>query len=251
VFFTYIASSERDISYAGSLGAVTVIIILAGQEINLIYAVGRTLEVLTGISIALLISASIFPIYALKVLRHKTSKNLGFLADLYQEIIDSPAQLDTAKTELLEEKISKGLLVQQKLIAESSAEHRKKHLQTQELNNLLYCQRRIYRLTHTVQSIALESADSLATIKQIKAITEFHHMFIDTLRALADYAPLNKRQTLLADLSKLLDDIAIEINKLTEDKTNSVSVGIHAWWFCIQVLVKQINEMARILAKLN
>lgn len=82
IIFAYIASSHGDISYAGTLGGVTVILVLTGQQVGILTAIQRGCYILIGIIIALLVSRFIFPIHARDRLRYHVAaalRNLGAL----------------------------------------------------------------------------------------------------------------------------------------------------------------------------
>lgn len=88
VFFTYIASvGDNNISYAGTLGGVTVILTLTATEVTPQLALERGGYIVIGIVIALLVSRFIFPIHARESLRFGVAVVLRQLQRMYFETI--------------------------------------------------------------------------------------------------------------------------------------------------------------------
>jgi hypothetical protein len=83
IFFSYIAGGQGDVSYAGTLGGVTVILILSGQSVGIAEALHRGFCITMGVIIALIISRTIFPFHARNRLRYRIVTTLRNLSELY------------------------------------------------------------------------------------------------------------------------------------------------------------------------
>ena len=83
----YIATASSKFMYAGVLGCVTVSIILFSKEVTLIIAFFRTLEVILGVLIAIIINRFIFPIRASDRLYFSFSETLLLLKTLHERLI--------------------------------------------------------------------------------------------------------------------------------------------------------------------
>src|SRR4029078_5567726 len=62
--FSYFAIGQESFGYAWTLGAVTTVIIMLGQNPTLFFATQRFLEISAGLLIAALVSQFILPIHA-------------------------------------------------------------------------------------------------------------------------------------------------------------------------------------------
>ncbi len=84
--FSYIADSPGYLSDAGPLGAVTVVIILIGQNPSYTTALDRFLEISLGILIALLVSRFIWPLHSRTQLRYIMKNTLQDLKILSEQL---------------------------------------------------------------------------------------------------------------------------------------------------------------------
>jgi uncharacterized membrane protein YccC len=84
--FSYIADSPGYLSEAGPLGAVTVVIILIGQNPGYLSVLSRFLEISLGIVIALLVSRFIWPLHSRTQLRYIITTTLQDLKKLSEQL---------------------------------------------------------------------------------------------------------------------------------------------------------------------
>lgn len=162
--FSYLATSQENMSYAGTLGAVTTAIIMLGQQPTVIFALERFLEISLGILIASLVSQFILPIHARSHLRRSQALTLKQLRDYYTAAMINQTS-ETAPTDYheLDETIVKTLLKQRQLAKESAPERFGEAFDTNYFMQTLYSEREILRAV-TFMHIALTHIDNLAAI---------------------------------------------------------------------------------------
>lgn len=120
-FFGYVATGEKTYAEIGSLGVVTVIIILIGKDPTLRSALDRFLEISIGILIAALVSQFFFPVHARKHLRELQAKTIRQLRTFY--LVTQVKDVDRPEDYLkLEEDIAKLLIKQRQLSVEAARE---------------------------------------------------------------------------------------------------------------------------------
>jgi uncharacterized membrane protein YccC len=119
--FSYLGTGNENLSYAGTLGAVTTAIIMLGQTPTVTFAAERFLEISVGILIATLVSQFILPIHARTHLRKAQIKTLEKMRDYYQLSIMTAHDPDN-DFYALDEDIVKSLLRQRQLANESRRE---------------------------------------------------------------------------------------------------------------------------------
>ncbi len=122
--FSYIATGQEIFALAGTLGAVTTIIIMLDPQPTLTLAAERFFEISIGVLIATVVSQFILPIHARTHLRRAQASTLEKIRNYYSLIMIIP----TTQTEILDipdldEQIVKSLLKQRQLVKESSGEH--------------------------------------------------------------------------------------------------------------------------------
>lgn len=117
IFFGYIASGQGDISYAGTLGGVTVILILSGQNVGIAEAMHRGFCITMGVVIALLISRTVFPFHARDHLYYRMVTTLRNLSRLY--LVSIKLQLENTAYYRLGAKIAKHIAEQPRLLHEA------------------------------------------------------------------------------------------------------------------------------------
>ena len=119
--FSYFATSQENLSYAGTLGAVTTAIIMLGQQPTLFFALQRCLEISVGLFIATLVSQFILPIHARTHLKRTQAITLEQLREYYVTYLIT-RDIDTFQHEALDDTIVKSLTKQRQLAKESVRE---------------------------------------------------------------------------------------------------------------------------------
>lgn len=180
--FSFLATSQENLGYAGTLGAVTVPIILLGQHPTAFFAVSRFLEISVGLLIATLVSQFILPIHARSHLRRAQVATVNQLIDYYREtIVNTTADVPHEERD---EAIVKSILKQRSLAKESVREPLGKRFDPEHFADALYCEREILRAI-TFMHLAQTHLPNHSAFT-FPALTQFHDDVLSTLTAIAE-----------------------------------------------------------------
>lgn len=243
-FFSYIATSEENWSYMGTLGAVTTIIILFGHPPNVAFAVTRFLEISTGIVIAALVSQFIFPIHARKHLRRAQAATLTQLRDFYETAIVN-RKTNSAEKQSMEtdELINKSLIKQRTLAKDSARELIGKRFDPTHFARSLYCEREMLRAVHFMDMAFHQIKDVQILYANPSPLAPFNQAALQALTVLIRV--LRTNQT--ADAHIHLPQIAPLSAALREHTAFSVSnqnLYIDGFLFSAEVFIRNMHELA-------
>lgn len=121
--FVWLAGSPGSLSYVGTLGAATVMIILMGGHVSIELAESRVFEIIMGVLISLAVSMMVFPVRAGHLLVDNMVEIFRKLAVLYQTALlpeSNPADLGSFPS--IEDAIRKLLATHERLIREARRE---------------------------------------------------------------------------------------------------------------------------------
>lgn len=141
--FSWIATSQENLAYAGTLGAVTVPIILLGQHPSLFFAFARCLEISLGLLIAAVVSQFVLPIHARAHLKRAQIATLTQLTEYFQT--STNPDISDLHYEDRDEAIVKSLLKQRQLAKESTREPIGQRYNPQHFSECLHAEREILR----------------------------------------------------------------------------------------------------------
>lgn len=252
MFFTFIASSGGNISYAGTLGGVTVILTLTGTQADVSLAVMRGLSIVTGIVIALLVSRFIFPIHARERLRKHVAQTLRNLHEFYLMTVqigispNAPAVLGSA----LDKIIVDDLTVQQQLLREAIAGSRyfKRH-QKSLFEEIIYIERKIYRLMFFICKELSEDQNVAKMISKIPGIVDLHLAIENSLNHLADCIENCTAPQADPRFHNLLHTIMKITENLQSERDTQRMLDEHSFLFFLEQLVKEIDTLYKVLGK--
>jgi uncharacterized membrane protein YccC len=144
--FSYIATAGKDtLSYFGTMGGVTLAIILLGtREPSFDFAAARFLEITVGIFIATMVSQFVFPIHAKTHLQKAQAETMRKLIEFYDKtLISDVVSVQTAEEH--DEEIVKSLLKQRQLEKEVSKDLFHSSFNTGQFAQYLFYERQILR----------------------------------------------------------------------------------------------------------
>lgn len=179
--FSFIATSQKDLYVVGgTLGSVTIVIILLGVNPTLQSAGLRFLEIVAGISIALLVSRFVFPLHASRLCKRDFIDGFQSVTQHYQHQI---VQLnnDPTQTAETEEKLFNAFVKQRKLINEMIAELGKFHAQVNHYQLLLESERKLVRNINLIYYCLKFLPDELAHILAEQTLAPFHEWFFHNM----------------------------------------------------------------------
>lgn len=248
--FSYIATSEKSYSDAGTLGAVTVVIVLVGKEPTLTMAFERFIEISAGILIAALVSQFVLPIHArrhLKLLQADTIRQLRafYLATL---LTDQTTE-NIESYQVLDELIVKSLIKQRKLATDAEREHFGAVFNVKRFKQLLSCEKEILRAIIFMHYAYRASPDSKKLFSNMNSLREFHDLICQALDKIADCIETKKVKRItvkLPNIDPLRETIERGIKKFSADDI----VYANGYLFCAEILVSQVQRLSALVIPL-
>jgi len=255
IIFTYIASGYGDISYAGTLGGVTVILVLTGQHIGIETAIQRGFYILIGIAIALLVSRFIFPIHARDRFRYHVTLTLRNLSRLYAANVQLDESLkkavDSTANSALSFQIADDIANQPRLIHEAVIGSRAFAANKASFTEILHGEHSLNRLINLMYLSLYEADSTIIVKKQLAAVEELHTIIVNGLNYLADCLESLQKPQVVVNLSEVLGRITKVVEDLPE-KTNAHQLIMeHSFLFFMEQIVKELENMRKLIAKVN
>lgn len=234
LFFSFIATSTKSYNESGTLGAVTVIIILFGQNPTVQTGIERFSEISLGILIAALISQFIFPIHAKTLLQRNQATTLKKIRVFYLNLfLNHPSPNNSNILGNLDEEIVKSLIMQRKLAGEARKEKMGKRFNINYFHQSLWCEKEIIRSIIFMFYAYQQSAD-LIIGDNLLLLEKFHQEIADTLENISSSIEQNK---IPAD---------VFISNLTPLKSEE-RISVNAFIFCAEILVERLHKIVSLL----
>lgn len=147
--FTYIAQNPK-YRQVGMLSAVTLTILLASRGPNESVILWRSLDILLGVSLALLVSRFILPIRASRQLRFQLADSVEQLGDLFTMAASSEEKPES-DYEVIEDRIASGFMAQRQSLPLAQLENRNVRQGKACLQNMMRSQRALLGLCRTLR----------------------------------------------------------------------------------------------------
>ena len=239
-FFSYIATAEKSYSEAGTLGAVTVVIILLTPPPTIANALARFLEISLGILIAALISQFILPIHARQHLREIQAVTLAQIQVFYQQVFCQVSTENTAiDSQTLDEKIAQSLLKQRKLAVDSARELLGERFHLEHFQALLQAEKETLRAIAAMRYAYQTYPDLFHTLALQESL---HQPIVEVLEKLSQ-----SFETHEVDLTTIHipDFQQIKANVLSLAKNFSVDekITVYAFLFSTERLIQQLKNI--------
>lgn len=249
LLFTYIACGTGDISYAGTLGGVTVVLTLTGHDVNIQFAFWRGLCIIIGIIIALLVSRFFFPIHARDRLRFSISTTLKNLRKLYFKTSQMQINAIHESADVkIDEIVALNIAEQPRLILEASAGSRIFAAKKDLFNETLSSERRLRRLINLMYRSICEIENPNIIRSQISELEDLHLIIENNLDELADSYDSFKCPTLSIDLPVAINRINQVVEKLPKQDVATKLMVEHSFLFFMEEIVKEIGELGKTAA---
>lgn len=255
LLFTYIASEHGDISYAGTLGGVTVILVLTGQQVGIDVAIQRGCYIIIGIIIALLVSRFVFPIHARNRLRYHVAITLRNLSNLYISAIQTEncSAQKNQNNDLASElnsKITDDIAAQPKLVYEAIAGSREFAAKKSIFTAILSSEQSLSRLINLMYLSIHESSAPMMIKNQLDKIGWAHDIISINLNQLAICFENLEIPKKMIDLEGMLTKITKAAKELPKEETYQLIVE-HSFLFFMEQLLKELENMRKLIVKAN
>lgn len=251
LLFSYIATGEQRYNEAGTLGAVTVVIILINHQPTPMIALDRFLEISLGILIAALISQFILPIHARKHLRETQAITMRKLRLFYLAMLATEKSDDEQERyQKLDEEIALSLIKQRKLAADSVNEPLGRKFESFNFKSLLQAEKEILRCISAMHNVYRASIDFQTFFLDTSMLPEYHHLITLSFEKIADFIQNKKEQELLIDLPNmeiLKEDFLLRGINIPKAEF----IYIDVFLFSAEILVVQIQKVVRLVSDIK
>jgi uncharacterized membrane protein YccC len=233
--FGYLATSNKSYSDAGTLGAVTVIIILMGQAPTLFTAVDRCMEICAGIALSALISRFVFPIQASSHLRNTQANTLYLLKKYYIAIFSDDIREDYFA---LEESIAKLMIKQRKLALD--AKHETKTFNASYFYQSLWCEREILRCITSMHHAYTATIATKTQLSHLQILPTLHGDICQALSEIANSIQAKKKLTITLPTTQQIKPL---IQQLTQTCTFEEEIILASFLFSVSILIVRLNKL--------
>lgn len=243
--FSYIATTNEKYSQMGTLGAVTVIIILFSNPPTLSLALTRFLEISVGILIAAIVSQFIFPIHARTHLRRAQAATLQQIKNYFTTVVVNRQESIESIHSDMDESIIKSLLVQRQLANDSARELIGKRFDPSHFARSLYCEREVLRSINFMD-IAL---DKIKSTQLIFTSPGPLHTFTLVVNSALDVLIRVLKTNQLTDAHVHIPDLTAMLNRLRESANNipeAEHIYFDAFIFATEVMLTNLRELAEL-----
>ena len=243
--FSYIATSNEKYSQMGTLGAVTVIIILFGNPPTLWLALTRFLEISVGILIAAIVSQFIFPIHARTHLRRAQAATLQQIKNYFMAVVANRQENMTNINSDMDESIIKSLLVQRQLANDSSSELIGKRFDPTHFARSLYCEREVLRSINfmDIALTKIESAHSMFVAPgPLHSFNLIVNSALDVLIRGLKTNQLTDAHVHIPNLPTMLANLQQATNNLPEAE----HIYLDGFIFAAEVMLTNLRELAQL-----
>ncbi|EKD55105.1 MAG: hypothetical protein ACD_60C00025G0002 [uncultured bacterium] len=249
ILFSFIATSEKSYSDAGTLGVVTVVVILINQNPTVISGFARCTEISLGILIAAGVSQLIFPIHARNHLRANQAITLYHLRNFYVAIFNEGGPQKKAGDLFdLDEKIAKSLIAQRKLAGEAKREIFRKSFNIEDFKRSLWSEKELLRSIIFMFHAYEASEESKKAINSIPSLLDFHQSISRALENIAENIEQKTSETILLPDIELLN-VAVQ-EKILAASVNS-KIQLSTFLFCANNLVTHLKNIAALPHTVN
>ncbi len=245
MIFSFIATSTKSYNESGTLGAVTVTIILLSPNPSVLLGFERFLEISLGILIAAIVSQFVLPIHASYHLRRNQSNTISKIRLFYLNLFASTSSEDNQNAlSNLDEEIVKSLITQRKLAGEARREKIGKSFNLDYFRQSLWCEKELIRSIIFMFYAHQKIIDLPVMRGSISLLEKFHQEISNTLENIS--FSIGKNET-PKDVSILalpeLKQSLINIIELNQDQ----KITMDAFIFCGEILVDRLTTLVGLL----
>lgn len=245
ILFSFIATSKKSYNDSGTLGAVTVAIILIGNNPTIVSGFERCAEILVGILIAAVVSQLIFPVHAKNHLRNNQAMTIRKLRTFYTLIFSDHLSLG-AVSELreLDEDIAKSLIAQRKLASEAKQEHFGTSFDLDRFQQSLWFEKEILRSIIFMYHAYHASEESKKVCCDIPQIHDFHQGISAALDKIAACIENQRIDTILIPN---IEPLKIAVEEKIQNLSLDVKMNLNAFLFGAGILVSRLGTLAALV----
>lgn len=256
MIFTYVASSHGDISYAGTLGGVTVLLTLAGQQVSVEMAIQRGFYIVIGIVIALLVSRFVFPIHARDRFRYHVATTLRNLQKLYHRVVQANIQLGKKEIdeelENLENVIAADISFDQpRLISEAIAGSLIFAANKIFFTEIVNSEHQLNRLINLISLSVCKFESSIGIKEHLVAVESLHKVIEDSLNYMADCFENIKQPKTMVNLREAINNVVQLVEKVPKKDKTYEAITEYSFIFFMELILKELENLGQLITKVN
>lgn len=242
IIFSYLATGPNELRELGTLGAVTVVIILIGQHPTPLTALERCIDISAGILVAALVSQFILPIHARTHLRRNQSETLQQLQKYYQIAMIEQEDMHQTRYQDIEANIVKSIATQRTLAISAKREPLGEKFNSEHFKKFLQCEVAILRSIDFMHYAIVRKHSTQTILSNLPHFQRFHAEVCQSLQQIQNLInqPAEKNQTVkipsIAELKTELQQLPFALSE--EETTN-----MHTFFFCAEILVEQLRKL--------
>ncbi len=250
LFFTYIAGTPGDVSYVGTLGSVTVAIIILNPGANLLAVGERFIEIILGILISFLVSYFVFPIRSHSIFLTNLGNTLSYLGEYFESCFTEPIPDLNSSFQDLNEKILNIFSQQRRLIQETGLEFGKTRKNKTIFQLILNSERKVYRALNLIYYSLHATTHTRKSIQSLEGFDEFKKEVKYFLLLLAEKVKAKDPNLnfIIKDYGEMMDQYFETIIQDTDYKHIS---NINTFLFSVHFLIKELKELQLTISKIN
>ena len=246
--FTQLAGRKDDLSYAGVLGIITVIMIVMAEPPTIINGLMRVLDVFIGIFISAVVIFLVLPTYAQALYVRNLKPLLIDYADLFhQSIVQEKRRQTHASTQKLDSRILSRLIEQKKLITDSKAEWPQTDEMLKTDEEILRLISIIHRHLNFMEYYFHADPAIQNYFKNQPSFSQYCLTLQKTLYLLAENAGSKPTED---NTKHTIEALANELNQAVNMEQTESTSFIHAFLLSARRIDVHINELKRLFSLL-
>jgi Fusaric acid resistance protein family len=251
LIFSYVASNPGDISYVGTLGAVTLVIIILAPHANLSIAGERFIEIVLGIILSFLVSQFVFPIRSHTIFLKNLGSTLAYLHEYFEGCFQkNPPDINDHLLDMNEQ-----MLVifsrQRRLILETGLELGKSRKDKIIFQEILNAERRVYRAINLMYHSFHAAPESMQIIESLSGFERFKRdvsQFLLQLSIAVKKMSIREIDFLLEELVDILED---DFKKILLTQEFQHIAGVYTFLFGVKFLMSGLKNLTLSLGKIK
>lgn len=213
--FTFIAQNPN-YRQIGMLSAVTLTILLATRGPNESVIIWRSVDILIGVSLALLVSRFVLPIRASRQLRFQMADSVGQLGNLFT-LAASEEEKPENEYELIEDKIASGFMAQRQTLPLAQLENRRVRQGRACLQNMMRSQRALLGLSRTLRRAYSHTNIGGNMISSLESLNDVRDRISGQLSVISTGIRNGQPPVLDAELNILHSTLKVQMKQAAQD----------------------------------
>ena len=241
--FSYIATGSERISNVGTLGALTIVIVMLNNEPSLKATGTRFLEICAGIIIATVVSRYILPIHASDHIIHAQSETLEKLHDYYfNTIVTHDPKLLPFDYYGIDEGIGIALSAQRQMAKSASKTWFEPTFDRKGFLESIYCEKEILRAINFMYNALEGLGDTRKPFLDLRALHQFHETILYSLKSLIDFPETNCVTSILS-ISTFIE-LKENVQKYDTQFSKEELFYVEGFLFSAEILVKNLIRLS-------